>query len=111
MLLPIGDAASIALFAVLGQLRHETGLTAEVLLRTAVPLLLGWFGAALVLETYRRPDLWRLALTWLLGVTLGVAIRAFLLERSFPVVFWLVALGVTGALLALWRAAVALTRR
>lgn len=111
MLLPLGDAIAISLFAVLGLLRHEAGFTAEALFRTAVPLLLGWFAAALVLESYRRPELWRVALTWLLGITLGVAIRAFLLERSFSVVFWLVTLGVTGALLGLWRGAVALTRR
>ena len=52
------------------------------LARDVLPLLGGWLGAGLVFGLYRRPALWRLLATWLVGVTAGVVVRAAILSHT-----------------------------
>lgn len=105
-LLAIGDALAVALFAVLGLLTHERGITLDGVLRNAVPILGGWVLAAAALRIYSRPTVIRLVGAWLVGITVGVAVRALLLEREIDeaqFVFLGVTLAVTGGLLLAWR--------
>jgi hypothetical protein len=102
-----GDLLCLTLFAVLGLVSHDDGVTISGLLRTAVPIAGGWLIAASLFGTYRRPGLVTLLPAWAVGVTLGVVVRALLLGRDFDGAtgaFLGVALGVTLALLLAWRA-------
>jgi hypothetical protein len=106
-ILALGDAAAVALFAVLGLLTHERGITVDGLLRNAVPIVGGWALAAAALRVYSRPTPVRLVGAWLVGITVGVAVRALLLERDVDedqFVFLGVTVAVTGGLLLAWRA-------
>jgi hypothetical protein len=76
------DAAAIVVFAVVGLLSHRGGVSAAGLARDALPLLGGWFAAALALRLYLRPTLGRLAGTWLGGITAGVVVRAVVLGHT-----------------------------
>jgi hypothetical protein len=106
ILLALGDGLSLSLFAILGLLRHQEGITAAGVARNAGPILLGWYGAALALSLYRRPGIGRLVLTWAIGISAGVAIRAMILRRDLDgssLAFWGVTMAVTLALLLTWR--------
>lgn len=110
-----GDLAALCLFAVLGLLSHEHGVTLSGLARTAGPLVGSWLAAAAVVGAYRRPGLGTLLATWALAVPVGVLVRALVLGRDVDggtAAFLGVALGVTLALLLLSRGlATALARR
>lgn len=80
--LALGDAAALLLFAVVGLLSHDGGLSAAGLARDALPLLAGWFAAALLFGTYRRRSLRTLLLAWAVGVPVGVGLRALVLGRA-----------------------------
>jgi hypothetical protein len=75
------DTAAIVVFAVIGNLSHHGDVSVRGLARDVLPLLGGWLGAGLVFGLYRRPALWRLAATWLVGVTAGVVVRAAVLSH------------------------------
>jgi hypothetical protein len=74
------DAAAIVVFAVVGVISHHASPSA--FFRDALPLLGGWFAAALVTRLYRRPTVSRFLATWALGITAGVLVRALILGRS-----------------------------
>ena len=74
------DAAAIVLFAIVGMLSH--GAAPSAFARDALPLLGGWFAAALVTRLYERPSVSRLLVTWAAGVTAGVLVRALILGRD-----------------------------
>jgi hypothetical protein len=76
------DALAIVLFAAIGQLSHHGGVSVEGFARDALPILAGWFVAAAVFGAYRRPSPRAFVLTWLVGVTAGVALRALVLGRA-----------------------------
>ncbi len=76
------DAAAIVLFAVVGLLAHHGGVSGRGLARDALPLLGGWFAAALLARLYTRPARLRLAATWLGGIALGVTVRAAVLGHT-----------------------------
>jgi len=76
------DAAAIVLFAIVGLLSHHGGVSARGLARDALPLLGGWLAVALLVRLYTRPSPRRLAATWLLGITGGVAVRAAILQHT-----------------------------
>ncbi len=78
------DAAAIVVLTLIGLLSHHGALNGRGFARDAVPLLAGWFAAALLVRLYTRPALRRLVATWLLGITAGVAIRAAILGRTHP---------------------------
>jgi Protein of unknown function (DUF3054) len=74
------DAAAIVLFAVIGLLSHHASPSAFA--HDALPLLGGWFAAALATRLYERPSLPRLLVTWAAGITAGVLVRALILGRD-----------------------------
>jgi Protein of unknown function (DUF3054) len=76
------DAVAIVVFAVVGLLSHHGHVSGSGLARDALPLLGGWFAAALLVRLYERPRPRRLAATWLLGITAGVAVRAAILGHT-----------------------------
>jgi hypothetical protein len=77
----LADALALILFATLGQLSHDGGVSAAGYARDALPLLAGWFAAALALRTYARPGRRVFLQTWAIGVTAGVLLRAAVLGR------------------------------
>jgi hypothetical protein len=107
--LVVGDIAALALFAPLGLMSHEEGITAAAVLRNAGPIVVGWLAASLLLRTYAvggGTARGRTIATWAAGVSAGVVLRGVLLGRSLgesQVTFLLVTLIVTGTLLAAWR--------
>jgi hypothetical protein len=74
------DAAAIVVFAIVGLASH--GASAGHFFRDALPLLGGWFAAALVTRLYVRPSVPRLLVTWAVGITAGVVVRALILGRA-----------------------------
>jgi len=74
------DALAIVAFAIVGLASH--GASATHFLRDALPLLGGWFAAALVTRLYVRPSLAGLLATWAVGITAGVLVRALILGRA-----------------------------
>jgi hypothetical protein len=81
--LALADAAALVLFTVAGLLSHDGTVSAAGLARDALPLLAGWFAAALLFRTYRGRSVRTLLLAWIVGVPLGVALRALFLGRAF----------------------------
>jgi hypothetical protein len=78
----LADSVAIVVFAVIGNLSHHGEVSARGLARDVLPLLGGWLGAGLVFGLYRRPTVWRLVATWLVGVTAGVVVRATVLNHT-----------------------------
>ena len=113
LVLAVGDAVAIVLFAVIGLMSHDEGVTVGGLARNAVPILIVWFAAAPVLGTYRRPSLGTLLPTWAVSVIGGVLLRKLVFGRPADIgdlpVFLAVTLAVTLAFLLAWRGIAALT--
>ena len=86
------DAAALLVFVVVGVVTHDASATAFV--RDLACILGGWFAAAIVLRLYMRGARWRLAATWLIGVSAGILVRAAVVGH-LAVDFWGVALGFT----------------
>lgn len=104
--LAVGDAFAIVLFVVLGLTSHDEGVTASGIARTALPLLGAWFVVAIAANTYTRPSLRTLLLTWAIAIPIGVVIRAIALDRpadGSQLAFAIVALTVTLVFLLAWR--------
>ena len=76
------DAAAILLFVSIGLVSHHRGLAPAGYARDALPLLAGWFGAALLFRTYPDGRFRRLLATWAVGVPAGVLLRALALGRA-----------------------------
>jgi hypothetical protein len=76
----VADAVGIVVFTVIGLLSHHASATAFA--HDALPLLGGWFAAALATRLYERPSLRRLTVTWAVGITAGVLVRALILGRD-----------------------------
>jgi hypothetical protein len=86
------DAAALLVFVVVGVVTHDASATAFV--RDLLCIVGGWFAAAIVLRLYVRGGRWRLAATWLVGVSAGVLVRAAIVGH-LAVDFWGVALAFT----------------
>ena len=86
------DAAALVVFVAVGVLTH--GASGGAFGRDLSCILGGWFAAALVLRLYVSGGWWRLAGTWLLGVSVGVLIRAAVVGHV-AYDFWAVALAFT----------------
>jgi hypothetical protein len=76
------DAAALTVFVIVGLLSHHGRIHLHDLAATLIPLLLAWMATAVSLGLYPHPRPAAFLVTWLVGVTLGVALRAVLLERS-----------------------------
>ncbi len=88
----LGDSVALTLFVLVGLQSHGT-LDEYGLQRNLPAFLLGWFLGALPLGVYRaRPARWSLPVAWVLGVTLGIALRNHLIGRgllgAISPVFW-----------------------
>ena len=94
------DALALVVFVAVGNLTHGTSVGAFG--RDAACFLGAWFAAALLLRLYTRRGRVRLALTWLVGVTAAVAVRAAIVGHFAPA-FYGVALGFTALFLAAGR--------
>jgi Protein of unknown function (DUF3054) len=112
--LVVGDAVAVALFAPLGLLSHEEGITLAGLARNALPVTVGFLAAAALVGTYRRPGLRSMLPAWALGVTAGVLARAAILGHGYgrtTFTFLGVTLAVTLAFLLAWRGIAAVVAR
>lgn len=90
------DALAIGLFVLTGLRSHGT-LDEFGLQRNLPAFLVGWFVAALVAGIYRaHPAKWSLPVAWVLGTTLGIAVRNWLIGRglfgAISPVFWIISL-------------------
>jgi hypothetical protein len=106
-----GDFVCFLVFAVLGLRSHEDGITADGILRAAVPFQVSWLAMTLVLrgqpgigEITRSRNVIR---DWIPALVLGLAIRSLVFGRAFAPTFAIVAFLVNGALLVLWRCVLA----
>lgn len=73
------DAFALIAFVIVGIRSHYESGAAELVLRNAVPLLVAWFGAAVVVGTYRRPSTRTLLITWVLAVPVGLVVRSLII--------------------------------
>jgi hypothetical protein len=83
---------ALVIFAVIGVLTHGSSVTA--LVRDLLVFLGCWFALAFGLRLYTRPGWWRLAATWLAGITAAVLIRAAIVGH-FAADFYGIALAFT----------------
>jgi hypothetical protein len=75
------DGLAVVAFTVVGIVSHRGTLPLSALLEDTLPLLAGWFAAAAVFHLYTRPTRRSLLLTWVVGIPLGVLVRATVLGR------------------------------
>ena len=104
--LAIGDGVAILTFAVIGLSNHREGITIAGLARNALPITVVWFAVAPFVGTYARPGWGTMLVSWAISVPVGVAVRAAVLRRdadSSQVVFGIITLVTTLALLSVWR--------
>jgi hypothetical protein len=94
-------------FVAIGVLTHDASATAFV--RDALCMVGAWFAVATVVRLYSRFAWWRLAATWLVGVSAGVLVRAAIVGH-LAVDFWAVALAFTALFVLAGRLARALAR-
>ncbi len=80
------------MFVALGVLTHDASVTA--FMRDALCFLGAWFAVALAVQLYTRSGWWRLGATWLVGVSVGVLVRAAIAGR-WPGAFYGIALAFT----------------
>ena len=106
----LADALALVAFVTVGLLSHDHTLSLTGYARDLLPLLAGWFAAAALFRLYRgggRSSYLSLLATWLVGVPLGVGIRALVLGRSpdgKEAAFLGVALAFTGLFVLAFRA-------
>ena len=112
-LLPLADALGILAFATVGLLSHDA-FSLSGYARDALPVLGAWFAVAAALGTYREPSTRKLLVTWILGVPLGILVRALVLGRDFDgdqLVFLVISLVFTLLFVLGFRAAFGLLAR
>jgi hypothetical protein len=94
------DAVALLVFVSVGVATH--GASVGAFGRDAACFLVCWFAVALAVRLYRRGGWRRLAVTWLVGVSGAVFLRAALVDR-WPGAFYGVALGFTAVFLCVGR--------
>jgi len=77
----VADGMAILAFTIIGVVSHRGALPPSALAEDALPLLGGWFAAALAFHLYGRPTRRALLLTWAVGIPVGVLVRAAVLGR------------------------------
>ena len=77
----VSDGAAILAFTIVGVVSHRGALPPSALAEDALPLLGGWFAAAVVFRLYSRCSWQALLLTWAVGIPAGVVVRAAALGR------------------------------
>jgi hypothetical protein len=117
LVLALGDTVALAGFILVGMGNHETLTQPGGVVRLAVnagPMLAAWTLAALAVGAWDWPPRqvqgarrWgaRALLAWLVAAPLALLARALLLRAAtIVVIFFLVTLGLGGAVLLAWRA-------
>jgi hypothetical protein len=104
------DVLALVAFVTVGLWNHKGGLSATGYARDLLPIAGCWLLAAGAFDLYKRPTVRALLLTWLTGVTAGVAIRQLVLWelKGDDAVFLVVALCFTLLFVLVFRAAAAL---
>ena len=108
LLLPLGDGVVFLVFTVVGLTSHKDTFTPYHFLRNFIPLTLSWFLVAVILDTYGKGGVLRVAANWLIGVAAGVAVRVWWVGSPNGKDLWIfltVALLTNGAFLLVWRLA------
>ncbi|MGA8014806.1 MAG: DUF3054 domain-containing protein [Candidatus Dormiibacterota bacterium] len=103
---PVLDLVCLVGFVLGGRSAHDIGGGVTAVLIILWPLVVGWFSAAAAVRLYASSALprWaRLLLTWVLGLTVGLILRAAVTGRATPIPFLLVAFGFIGGTTAAWR--------
>ena len=80
-LVAVADGMAILAFTIIGVVSHHGALPPSALAEDALPLLGGWFAAALLLRLYVHATWRALLLTWAVGIPAGVLVRAAALGR------------------------------
>lgn len=75
------DGAAILTFTITGVASHRGALPSSALAEDALPLLGGWLAASVVFQLYSRCTWKALLLTWAVGISAGVLVRAAVLDR------------------------------
>ena len=94
------DAIALAAFVAIGVATH--GASVGAFGRDAACFLGAWFAVALAVRLYTRGGWQRLAVTWIVGASSGVFVRAAIVDR-WPGAFYGVALGFTAVFVAVAR--------
>jgi hypothetical protein len=111
VLLLAGDLVCFLIFAVLGLRSHEDGITADGILRAAVPFQVSWAVVSTLLRG--QPGVGEIAKprnvirVWIPALVIGLVIRSLVFGRDFAPTFAVVAFLVNGLLLVLWRCVLA----
>ena len=113
----LGDLAVFAIFVFAGRAEH--GIIQEAAFwRTALPFAAVWFALSPWLGAFRvstltsvRASTWRIPLIWLLCGVIAIVLRVWLTDRTFQLVFAIVAIGVQAVMLFGWRVALSLVSR
>jgi uncharacterized membrane protein HdeD (DUF308 family) len=79
--LALADTVAIVAFTIVGILSHRGSLPLSAVAEDTLPLLAGWFAAAAAFQPYARRTRRSLLLTWIVGIPLGVLVRAAVLGR------------------------------
>jgi hypothetical protein len=76
------DALAILIFVTIGLAEHHRGISVRGYARDALPLFAGWYAAAVAFRMYQTHRPGRVLATWIVGVPVGVLIRALALGRT-----------------------------
>ena len=103
---PVLDLLCLVGFVLGGAARHDIGGGIGTYLTILWPLVVGWYAQAWPARLYARSVLheWtRLVLTWALGLTAALLLRALVTRHDTPIAFIAVTFGFIGATTAGWR--------
>ena len=113
--LMVGDFSPLVIFAVFGGLIHTNSFSFRDVLINIGLLGIGWIGVAIILRPYSNRASMYFGIAWVLGVTVGVFLRALALGSEVDgeyLRFWGITILFTLMLLIVWRVIVrALTLR
>ncbi|XP_062214703.1 uncharacterized protein LOC133915528 [Phragmites australis] len=114
-LLAGGDVLCLLVFSAIGRFNHGLPILDAETFKTADPFIAGWLLSAYLLGGFGDDAKGRngvgnavitAAKSWVVGIPLGLAIRAVASGHIPPTPFILVTMGSTGVLLTAWRALV-----
>ena len=110
------DLVLVLVFAGIGRMSHEEGLSVAGLARTAVPFVVGWLAGwvlvAVVPTTRHRPrSLLAGVLVWVAVVVVGMVVRGGVVGDGVQTSFVVVTTIVVAVFLLGWRALAALVTR
>lgn len=113
LVLLLGDVVTLVVFAMIGRRTHDEAIglaAARDVLTTAAPFVLAWVPVATLLGalgtsktgTVAGIVTWT-AIAWVAALPLAIVIRALILGRPSPLVFYAVAAGTGFVMLLCWR--------